>query len=404
MRAERALWHSTDLIQPMSLDVLSSEAQLLLLAAGGAGNDARIRGLVAGGIDWAKLGWIAGRERAAPVLWERLHSVPGIRLPEEAAPLRKLAMVSDFRMRHLETRLDDSLAALEGAGVDGLLLKGAALAVTVYGSFTRRPMSDLDVLVRPGEAERAVPALLAAGWSPVEAQGLEEFYRGHHHLPALEDARGTGVQLELHTALFFEGHPFRFSPEDIWARAERIDVRGLPAFVPSIHDQLLHLCLHFAWSHMMSTGGWRSFRDLNALLGTGRVRWPEFTRLALESRGGSCCYWTFRLAGELAGVEVPREVVAALCPPLPEVVLSRLARHFTYSLLPTETLCPSVSVAYTMWRLGVRPGWSGHGDVRPWDRSDDLLVPVKSRKSGARRMAEHVRNLRGWGKYVRAII
>ncbi|HEU4642762.1 MAG TPA: nucleotidyltransferase family protein [Gemmatimonadaceae bacterium] len=388
----------------MSLDVLSSEAQLLLLAAGGAGNDARIGELAARGIDWGKLGWIASRERAAPVLWERLQSVPGLKLPEEAAQLRKVAMVSDFRMRHLESRLDDSLEALERAGVDALLLKGAALAVLVYGSFSRRPMSDVDVLVRHGEAARALPALLAAGWTSVESEGLEEFYRGHHHLPALEDARGTGVQLELHTALFFEGHPFRLSPEDIWARAERIDVRGHAAYVPSIHDQLLHLCLHFAWSHMMSIGGWRSFRDLNALLGTGRVKWPEFTRLALESRGGSCCYWTFRLAGELAGVQVPREVLQALRPPLPELVLARLARHFTYSLLPTETLCPSVSVAYTMWRLGVRPGWSGHGTVRPWDRSDDLLVPVESRKSGARRMAEHVRNLRGWGRYVRAII
>ncbi|HEX7941893.1 MAG TPA: nucleotidyltransferase family protein, partial [Gemmatimonadaceae bacterium] len=152
----------------MSLDVLSSEAQLLLLAAGGARNDARIRELVAGEIDWAKLGWIASRERAAPVLWERLHAVPGIRLPEDAAPLRKLAMVSDFRMRHLETRLDDSLAALEGAKVDALLLKGAALAVLVYGSFSRRPMSDVDILVRRGEASRALPALLAAGWTSVD--------------------------------------------------------------------------------------------------------------------------------------------------------------------------------------------------------------------------------------------
>ncbi|HEX6533542.1 MAG TPA: nucleotidyltransferase family protein [Gemmatimonadaceae bacterium] len=388
----------------MPLGDLSPEAQLLLLASGGAGNDARIRELVTGGIDWEKLGWLAMRERAAPVLWDRLRSVPALHIPDAAAPLRRVAMVSDFRMRHLEARLDDSLAALEDSRVDALLLKGAALALTVYGSFTRRPMGDLDVLVRAPDVKRALAALLGAGWSPVDASGLEEFYRGHQHLPALTDDRGTEVQLELHTALFFEGHPFRLSPEDIWRRAKRIAVRGRSVYVPGTHDQLLHLCLHFAWSHLMSTGVWRTFRDLGALVATGKIRWPEFTRLALESRGGSLCYWTFRLARELAGVEVPADVLSALRPPLPELVLSRVARHFTYSLLPTEALCPSVWVSHTLWRVGVRPGWSGHGGVRPWDRSDELLVPAETRKSRSRRLADQARNIKGWGKYVRAII
>lgn len=400
----RAPWLSIDAPGSMPLSDLSPEAQLLLLTAGGGHNDAHIRELVVDGIDWTKLGWLAERERAAPVLWARLQRVSGGRLPPEAGALQRLAMVSEFRMRHLEERLAQSVAALDAAEVDALLLKGAALAVTVYGSFVRRPMSDLDVLVRDGEERRAWDVLLGAGWVPLPVPGMEEFYSGHHHLPALEDARATGVQLELHTALFFEGHPFRLSPSDIWRRAERIDVRGHRAFVPGVHDQVLHLCLHFAWSHMMASGGWRAFRDLDALVATGGVRWPALVELALESRGGSCCYWTFRLARELAKVEVPESVLAALRPPLPEAVLSRVARHFAYSLFPTETLCPSVSVAYGMWRLGVRPRWSGHGGVRPWDRADDLLVAKETRKSAPRRMAEQLRNVRGWGRYVRALI
>jgi hypothetical protein len=392
---------------------LSPEAQLLLLTAGGPRNDERIRELLAreGGLDWDKLSWLAQRERAAPVLWDRLQAIGAGPLPPQAGQLQRLAMVSEFRMLHLEQRLRESLDALAQARIDAMLLKGAALAVTMYGSFLRRPMLDLDILVRPGEAERARAVLLGAGWVTSSMEAREEFYEGHHHLPALKDAGGTGVQLEVHKGLFFTGHPFRLSPDDLWQRASRVVIgrpgagrgaRGLAAYVPSTHDQLLHVCLHFGWSHMMSTGAWRAFRDLETLLASGKVQWSEFIRLAQESRGATCCYWTFRLANRLAGVSLPPEVLDALRPPMPDVVLARVERHFTYHLLPTEAICPSVAMAYTMWRLGVRPGWSGHGAVRPWDRADDLLVDDP--RSRSQRFADQLRNFRGWARYARAVL
>jgi hypothetical protein len=171
-----------------------------------------------------------------------------------------------------------------------------------------------------------------------------------------------------------------------------------------MHDQLLHLCLHFAWSHMMATGAWRAFRDLDTLIGTGDIAWDDFIALATSSRGASCCYWTFRLAHRLSGVRVPESVLEALKPPVPEFALQRLERHFAANLFPTESVCPSVAMAYTMWRVGVRPKWSGHGSVRPWDRTDDLLFDETTRMSGPRRLAEHVRNARGWARYARAVL
>ena len=254
---------------------LSAEARVLLLSAGGSENDERLRELSSGPLDWERLCALATRERAEPVLYERLRTVSARRgrLPAGAAPLERLARVSQFRMMHLEQRLGESLAALARERIEAMLLKGAALALTVYGSFVRRPMSDLDLLLRGGSAVagRARATLLTSGWVTTELEQLHEFFEGHQHLPALEDARGTGVQLELHTALFFEGHPFRLSPEDIWSRATPIIAFGQRTSVPSVHDQLLHLCLHFAWSHMMATGAWRAFRDLHTLIATGDI-------------------------------------------------------------------------------------------------------------------------------------
>src|SRR5665213_391827 len=339
----------------MSLDSLSPEAQLLLLTAGGERNDEAIRALLAHPLDWAKLSWLAETERATPVLWRRLIALGS--LPDEAQPLHRMAMVAEFRMSHLESRLLSALDTLAAANTEVVLLKGAALALTVYGSFVARPMSDVDLLVPLDDALRARDALLAAGWTSGPGQ-QSEFYEGHHHLAPLIDGLGTGTSLELHTSLFFEGHPFALTSDDIRARAERVTVHGRAVLVPSVHDQLLHLCLHFAWSHMMATGSWRAFRDLDALLKTERVEWQGFTKLAKASRGGSACYWTFRLARTLAGITVPAWVERALAPPDPEFALRRLEQHFTYDLLPTENISPSLWLTYTMWRAGLRPKWS----------------------------------------------
>jgi len=383
----------------MSLASLSPEAQLLLLTAGGEKNDPAIKVLLAKPIDWAKLGWLAEQERATPVLWRRVSA--NAALPEEAQSLHRLAMVSEFRMSHLESRLLSALGTLEAAGTEAVLLKGAALALTVYGSFVARPMSDVDLLVRREDAERARDALTAAGWTASTAN-TPAFYEGHHHLPPLIDGMGTKTTLELHTSLFFEGHPFALTSDDIRARAERVTVHGRTVLVPSVHDQLLHLCLHFAWSHMMATGAWRAFRDLDALLRTERVEWKEFTKLAKETRGASACYWTFRLARALAGVQVPAWVERALAPPEPEFALRRLEQHFTYDLLPTENISPSLWLTYTMWRAGLRPRWSGHGRVRPWDRADELLAA--ERPGRAQRLLFHLKNARSWSRYARLVL
>jgi hypothetical protein len=246
--------------------------------------------------------------------------------------------------------------------------------------------------------------LLEAGWVSSGMEEMESFYRGHHHLAALTDGGGLEVQLEIHTALFFEGNPFRFPVSEIWARAVPIQVRGSRTFVPGVQDQLLHLCLHFAWSHMMTTGAWRAFRDLRTLIDGGDVRWDEFVALALGSRGGSCCYWTLRLAKNLVGVEVPDDVLRSLRPPLSAIALDRVERHFTYHLLPTEALCPSIFMARTMWRWGVGPRRSGHGGVRPWDRNKELLVGGRRPDSGVRRAMNQIRNVRGWTRYVRSVL
>lgn len=387
---------------------LSPEARLILASASSdAAADESVRAALREPLDWRKVLWLAEAERAVSILWQRLHALGNPGVPQAAADgLRKHAMVAEFKLAYLKQRLDASLDALSAAGVEVLLLKGAALAHTVYSSFSQRPMGDLDLLVAEGYAAEALHVLLGAGWTRALDAPEDVAYREHHHLPPLDDARGTGVSLEIHTALFARGDPFHLSPEVLLRHAERRTVGGRTVLVPSTHHQLLHLCLHFAWSHMLRFGAWRTLRDLEAIVrsGGGGVRWEAFVADARAARASTCCYWTFRLGRHLLGTEVPAEVVAALKPPASEAVLARLERHFALHLFPSERLCPSERLGDIMWRLGVRPEWSGHGAVRPWDHAPDFVprgaVPV----AGSRKVVHHLRHARRWTRYVWTIL
>jgi hypothetical protein len=116
----------------------------------------------------------------------------------------------------------------------------------------------------------------------------------------------------------------------------------------------------------MTFGTWRTLRDVEQLAAAG-IDWDAFVRQAREARGTTCCYWTLRLARELAGARIPDDVVAALSPQLPERIRRRLTRSFALQSLPLPGAPPtSVSLSRALWALAIRPKQQGHGKSRPW--------------------------------------
>lgn len=386
------------------LAILSPEARLVLLSAG-ARTDAAMRELIGQPLDWGKVLWLAEQERATRLLGTRLTALGASPPAEVSAALGAMAMVSDFRMLHLRQRLEETIRALAAAGIEVVMLKGAALAEVAYGSFAERPMHDVDLLVAPGRAAEARQILLSAGWTGEVDARTALMYEHHHHLPPLVDGSGTGTRLELHTSLFLAGHPFALTAERVWSARRPLELGGVRTYVPDAGHLLLHVCLHFAWSNLMRSGSWRTFRDLERLTATGGVDWSSLPALARESCAGTLCYWTFRLAAGTAGVAVPAAVMEELRPGFPERVLRRLERHYVLHLLQTEWLCPSVRVGYRLWELGMRPKRSGFGRARPWAHEDriraDFLEEVRG--GGAMKLTNQLRRLGQWGQYLRML-
>ncbi len=349
-----------------ALGLLPLEARVVLLSAGSDQVDAILRDLLRQELDWPKLCGLAEREHASSVLWRRLTRLGcgG----DEGALLQRLGMVAEFKLLRLQQRLYETNDALGAAGIEVVLLKGAAIAHTAYVSFPQRPMSDIDLLVLPEQAGAARDLLLKSGWMRSPYSRADEAYEGHQHLPPFADQSDSGGGLDLHTDLFFEGHPFRLSPSAIRARARQVMADQHVLLVPDLLHQLLHACIHFAYSHVMAHGAWRTFRDIAAIAGTGHIDWKEFVSAARESGAETSCYWTLRLARVAAGVAVPAHVIQDLSPVKSPGALRLLERHFTLGLLPTDARCPSVRMRNLLWQAGLFPEGNRGRPVRPWAR------------------------------------
>jgi hypothetical protein len=138
-------------------------------------------------------------------------------------------------------------AALDGAGVPFLALKGAALGATVYADPGLRPMTDVDLLVPPDRLDPALDALARAGFS-TPREGEKNFWSdAYFNLPVR--APGEHERLvEIHWSIAQAG---RHAPDvdGLFARARIVEPEGRALRVPGAADLLLHQALHHSYHY-----------------------------------------------------------------------------------------------------------------------------------------------------------
>lgn len=377
---------------------LSPECRLVFGSADVVPDVAALRSCVTSSIDWQRVVMLAETERAVPVLWRALRDAD-VPLPAIVADrLRGSAMVHDFRMQRLAGRLATTIACFHARGIPVVLLKGAALAATRYGAFTDRPMSDADLLVHPEDAPRAAQAVIDSGWPRTTDPALLELLQAHHHLPPFLDPEPTGLRIELHTDILPPDSPFVLTARDLWEESVAAPAPFAGARVPSATHLLLHAATHFAWSHTMRFGAWRTFRDVSMLLREG-AGGRHIVARARAARAVTSLYWTLRLARRLARIPVADELLVALEPPTPAPLRDAVERHFVSGIAFGEgPMCPSSRLDHWLWLAALRPGWSGHptsGRSDPehrWARARGTFVD----ETGTARLGRHARGIRHW--------
>ena len=188
------------------------------------------------------------------------------------------------------------------AGIEVLPFKGPALAWSLYETPGLRFMSDLDLLVPPGDVSRAIGLLTSNGYRRCDANiGLRFFSDSGEDLLR----RSDGIfEVDLHWRVA----PAHFNPLDaaeIRSRRVFIDVAGrqTPAFCPE--DLLAYLCLNGAKNDWNSLAG---ICDLDRLIDVCRLDWGAILSRAARRRMSRIVSLGLCLAQDLLGSNLPPEV------------------------------------------------------------------------------------------------
>lgn len=283
-------------------------------ARGRSAELAAARALAAGEtFDWELVSRRALEERIAPLL----HSVLDAERFAPAAVHRQWEeayLATARRNLFLFHELEEALAALNEAGVDVLVLKGAALAETLYGNIAVRPLVDFDLLVRRGQAAQALKVLGDLGYRRAGIEPHAGIALLHENEILLRKEGRMDVHLELHWSLFDSPHyQERLPMAWFWESATPASIGDREARILCAEAQLLHLCGHLMLHHRGNELLW--LHDVAELLCAyeGRIAWSTVLEKAVA------CELVLPLQ------QIISVVVAEWGAPVPAGVLAHLA-------------------------------------------------------------------------------
>nr|ART39610.1 J538 [uncultured bacterium] len=267
--------------------------------------------------DWH---WLAGTADQHGIVRFLIRAVTsrGLTLPQQASDMLHESAIAQTAMAlSLESELARVLESLEGAGVPAIVIKGPALARTLYDDSLLRPFSDLDLVVQSRDQAIAANGLQDCGYTET-AFGPEadrQAHAGHVHEGAefhrvFQAPCGSSVELHL--------DPLQLGlrpacEEGRWLRA--VPVAGLPrALMLCPEDQLVQLATH-VHKHGFCRLIW--LKDIDLLVRRYFLDWALVREVARAEGVGASVWYSLRLSRLLLGTPVPGSVLANFRPALP---------------------------------------------------------------------------------------
>lgn len=232
-------------------------------------------------------------------------------LRNELMTAARQQVAAELVRRH---ELAEVLAMLNEVGVDALVLKGAALAYTVYEESSTRERGDSDVLVPKSDAERAADALRRLDYEPTLSAGGElasyqQTYRGRLH--------SVDLHWEISNAQLFAS---ALEFDDLAERSMAVPALGPHARALCPTDALLHALVHRATHvnapyYVDGVGHHEHNRliwlyDIH-LLATGLAddAWRDFENRATRHQIRAVCLDGLLAAREAFATALPEELV-----------------------------------------------------------------------------------------------
>ena len=201
-------------------------------------------------------------------------------------------------------QIADLLDAFRCAGIETMLLKGAALILLHYKDPGLRPMVDFDILVPAAKAAAAIKTLSELGWTSTitrlkgfseikplarlgwtpGARPMEDFTQIYFSVRHAHEFVGPeGFVCDLHWRMFPSDVDLN-ADQEFWQGSVKTKVDGTPAFAPNPTDLLFHVCVHGVKWNLLPPLRW--FADAATIMNNPEteINWDRLIALARRYR------------------------------------------------------------------------------------------------------------------------
>ena len=167
--------------------------------------------------------------------------------PDVASELKAETLAIATRALARARQLAELARLLGRADVPSLAFKGPALSIAAYGDVGVRDSSDLDVVVRPRDVDRAREAMRLGGYESRPGMSAAQELALQPSFGHFSYAReGDPAAVELHWRFAASRYPWSMPPGEVLARARTIELAGAAIAIPGHVDDVLLQAMHGA--------------------------------------------------------------------------------------------------------------------------------------------------------------
>jgi hypothetical protein len=250
-----------------------------------------------------------GSFRLLPLLYRNLRS-QGVD-DQSMGRLKGTYRLTWYKNRLSFQVLAGVLGLLRSAGIETMVLSGAALTLHYYRDYGLRPMDALDVRVPVRRVHSAISTIEQAGWkikSLSREKVTEEFLRLRHSA-RFENPAGQCLDLCWRALPDIPGPD---TDDDLWANGNSLQIENTPALTLSSIGHLLCVCAHGITPNGTSPACWTA--DAMTILNAtrGELDWDRLAAQAGKYRLVLPVLGALLFLSKALAATVPAEVIACL--------------------------------------------------------------------------------------------
>lgn len=224
----------------------------------------------AGELDWDRIVEVAAREEVLPALHGKIR-----RPPEVTDFLDAIHELNAVRNRQLLAEVESIALLLNDAGIEPILLKGAAyLTALVYEDPADRLVGDIDLLIPEEKIRLAFDSMVSAGYEPWTMSSMAE---AGHHFATLHQAHR--LPLELHRGLGIGACDEVLRAAEILEASTPLRLGRAAVRLPSANHLMTHLILHSQLHHGPYYRIWPTLRSMLDLVRLQQRMPPDWTEI-----------------------------------------------------------------------------------------------------------------------------